>query len=673
MAYKVDGTYNTVCPRDCFGVCSLRVGVESGKVVKISGNSNNGNSDGNICIKGASYAKRLYHPERLKYPLLRDKTTNGFSRISWDAALELISNKLTKYKEEHGSESIMYLSGWGHTGVFNDYSNSFWSQFGTVTSAYGSLCMAAGKTGVKYTYGNTVKHNNNGDLQNAKLIIVWGSNPANTNIHRMRNIKKAVKNGAKLIVIDPRVSETMVDGAIRIHPRGGTDALLAMGVAKLLIERNICDYDFISKHVLGFEEYKERLSSYSMEEISEKTEVSVDKLTEIVDEIEKSPTYALISGTGKSRYSNGGQTERCVSVLTALTGSIGVSGGGYYFSDNQQPDLRWTNQPKDKFEMDCKIHVGSIAHEIGSQTPKIKAMWIEKTNPLTSLPNVNILKAAMKDIDFIVVVEHFMTDTSYAADLVLPAAMFAEKNDLISVYGDSYIHLLQKIVEPYGECKSEPEIYRLLGAKLGLDLEYLPIVNEDTINKLLKDNNIKTDYEELSKKPYLTKEYRGIAYDDFVFDTPSGKIEIYSEQMKGWNEDPLPSYNEITEGRYSSPELYKKYPIHFLSAHAFERINSQFVEMQLSKKNDIPKLQMNTDDARQRNISNGDLVRVFNDRGEIDVICEVGNIIKVGTAHIYEGWSEKSNASANKLTKGFKTDIGNGTVFHDCLAEIIKL
>lgn len=671
MAYKVDGTYNTVCPRDCFGVCSLKVTTENGKIVRVSGNDNNKNSDGKLCIKGASYTKRIVHPERLKHPMLLDKHTGKYDRISWNDAVNLISDKLTNFRDEFGSESVMHLSGWGHTGVFNNYSNNFWSQYGTVTAAYGSLCMAAGKTGVKYTYGDTVKHNSNNDIQNAKLVIVWGANPANTNIHRMRNIKKAVKKGARLIVIDPRVSETMIDGALRIHPRGGTDALLAMGVAKLLIENNICDYEFINENVIGFDEYKEKLSKYSLEEISEITDVDIHLIEEIASEIEKNKIYALISGTGKSRYTNGGQTERAVAVLPALTGSIGVSGGGYYFSDSQQPNFKWDSLLKEKYEMNSKIHVGRLAYELSKQTPDIKFMWIEKANPLTSSPDINLLKTAMNNVDFIVVVEHFMTDTANVADLVLPAAMFSEKDDLHCVYGDSYIHLLQKITEPYKECKSEPEIYRLLGEKLGFDLEYLPIVNEECIDKLLEENNINTTYKQLSETPYLLETYRNIAYEDLIFDTPSGKIEIYSAQMKAMNEDALPNYKDIKESRTS--KLYERYPLNLLSAHAAERINSQFTEMELSKKNTVPKIQINKVDAEIRSLADGDLVRIFNDRGELNVICQVGENIRLGTVHIYEGWGERYKASVNKLTKGRKTDIGNGTAFHDCLVEVHKI
>lgn len=671
MLQKKSGVFNTVCPRDCFGVCALQVTVEDGKVIKVTGHDDNNNSEGKCCSKGASYFKRLYHPERLTVPMLRKD--NEFHEITWDQALDLLVNKINTYKSEQGPESIMYLSGWGHTGIMNDYANNFWSQIGPITTSYGSLCMAAGKAGVKYTYGNTVKHHNNQDLQNAQLIIVWGANPANTNIHRMRNIKKAVKRGAKLIVIDPRVSESMIPGAVRIHPKGGTDGLLAMGLAKLLIENNHCDEAFVNKHVLGFDVYKQALSQLSLQEVSMVTEVSLDQIHLLADAISRHPIYALVSGTGKSRYTNGGQTERAISILPALTGSIGVSGGGYYFSDGQQPRINLDYRGLRPYQMNSKIHVGKIAEELTTQTPDIKMMWIEKANPLTSCPNVNQLAVAMDAIEFVVVVEHFMTDTSKVADLILPAAMFAEKNDLVAVYGDAYIHLLQKITDPYGACKSEPEIYRMLGEKMNLDLELLPLVDAAMIDDLLIHNGVHTSYKKLSATPFLTENYNSIAFEDFKFDTPSGKIEIYSEQMKNAGLSPLPSYVPTSEHAHVTPELFKKYPLSFLSAHAAERINSQFTEMKLSPKHQTPSLEIHPLDAEDRKILNGDRIRIFNDRGELTLRCTVTTAIKEGTVHVYEGWGERFNASINKLTQGRLTDFASGTAFHDCLVEVEKL
>lgn len=365
MTYKPDGAYITVCPRDCFGSCSLEVNVEDDKVIAIKGSPVNDNSAGRLCVKGLSYVKRLRHPDRLRYPLLKDNKTGKFNRLSWDDALVLIGNKLKDHKEKQSTESVMYINSWGHTGVFNDYANYFWNQYGQITTAYGGLCNNAGKLAMKYTYGDIVKHNNNGDLENASLIIVWGSNPANTNIHRMYHIKKAMKKGAQVIVIDPRVSESMVEGTINIHPRPGSDGLLAMGIAKRLIEKDICDKEFIDAYVLGFDDYKKHLDDYSYEYILSKTELEFDDLETIVSAIEKNPIYALVTGTGKSRYSNGGQAERAVCSLPALTGSIGLKGGGCYFTDNQTPKFKWpVLNTLTNYQMTPKIHIGKLGQDL---------------------------------------------------------------------------------------------------------------------------------------------------------------------------------------------------------------------------------------------------------------------------------------------------------------------
>jgi anaerobic selenocysteine-containing dehydrogenase len=673
LTYKANGVYTTVCPRDCFGSCTLDLRVEDGKVTKITGNGVNKNSAGTLCVKGASYVKQLAHPDRLKYPLLKDKKSGCFNRLSWTEALDLIKTHLVKHREAGSTESVMYINSWGHAGVFNDYANYFWSQYGPISVTYGDLCNGAGSLAMKYTYGNVVKHNNNADLENAKLIIVWGSNPANTNIHRMRHIKKAVEKGAQLIVIDPRVSETMIEGAVRIHPRGGTDALLAIGVAKRLIEKGLCDEKFIGAYVHGYEAYRDHVATYSMADILERTELTSEAIETLVAAIEKNPIYALITGTGKSRYSNGGQAERAVCILPALTGSIGLSGGGCYFTDNQTPKMTW---PVLKEGLDCKmkarVHIGKLGQDLGRLKPGIKFLWLEKANPMTSWPNTTATRKAISDIDFTVVVDHFMTDTAKLADLVLPAAMFAEKDDLVSAYGDSYIHLLQKVVDPPYECKSEAEIFRDLGQTMGFDMEALPIVDAEFVTDFLAFNGINTDYQTLTKGPYLMEGYKDIAFEDRVFQTPSGKIEIYSEQMVQWNEAPLPSYKPLQEGEESNRGALRQYPLHLLTSHPKERINAQFIEMKLSPKHRVPEIEIHPVDAERRQINHGDLVRVYNDLGDLFIKADVRPSVKEGMVNLYEGWDEAHGACGNKLIFARETDIGRGTAYYDAWVQIEK-
>jgi len=225
----------TVCPKDCFGSCSLEVEVEKGKVVKVRGNRNSPVNQGRICIKGKNYPNMVYGPERLLYPLQRiGKRGKGeFKRISWEQALDIIYEKFKNLKEQYGPESVLYYNRFANLGVVKNCAYGFWYQFGGFTSTYGGLCDSAAQEAINLTYGE-VKHNKISDLQNSKLIILWGSNPAYTNIHLMHHVNKAVDKGAKLITIDIRENESGAKSHLYLNPRPGTDGCLALGIASQL-------------------------------------------------------------------------------------------------------------------------------------------------------------------------------------------------------------------------------------------------------------------------------------------------------------------------------------------------------------------------------------------------------------------------------------------------------
>ncbi len=661
---KKDGQYITVCPRDCFGGCGLTVDIDKGQINKISGNRVNENSEGFFCPKGASYKERLKHPKRLLSPLL--KKVDTFEPVAWEDAFDLIISKLDILKKNNNTEAMFYLMGYGAMGALNEYGRSFWHQYGDITSTYGSLCMSGGKKGFQTLYGEEVRQNRNEYLENTKLIIVWGSNPANTNIHRMRYIKKAIKKGAKLIVIDPRKSETMIEGCISIHPRGGTDGLLAIGVAKLLIQYDFINHSFINKYCIGFDAYLGEINKYDFDFIVNETGVSYNDIQIIAESIGQEPNYALVTGSGKSRYDNGGQTERCVSMLPALTGSIGKSNNGIYFLDSQQPKVNWHNYPKSLFSYKEKVHVGMLAYDMSNLSPRIEMLWMEKVNPIASNPDINRLKEVFSQIPFKVVVDHFLTETALEADLILPAAMFTEKNDLLTVYGDSYIQLQQKLTEPLGLCKSEVDIYRTLGERMNFDLDYLPKSDEHTINEVLKANKINTNYEDLTKKPFLFESYNSIAYEDLIFSTVSGKIELYSKQLEEQGLSPVPTYVKPSHINKTN----KKYPLHLLSAHSKNMINSQFKEMKINQKESY--IEVNTIDAKARGIRHNEMVYVYNEQGEISVRAHVGDTVRQGMVHMYHGCDYNGKSNINRLVKGQKTDFGDGTSFHNNCVELRK-
>jgi len=668
-------TFFTVCPKDCFGSCSLEVEIEKGKVVKIRGNRNSPVNQGRICIKGKNYPNMVYGPERLLYPLQRiGKRGKGeFKRISWEQALDIIYKNLKNFKEQYGPESVLYHNRFANLGVMKNCAYSFWYQFGGFTSTYGGLCDSAAQEAINLTYGE-VKHNRISDLENSKLVILWGSNPAYSNIHLMHHINKAVDRGAKLITIDIRKNESGSKSNLYLNPRPGTDGCLALGIANQLIENNLIDDNFIEQHTFGFAEFKELVKNYPLNKVSNTTEIPLHKIKSIINYIKESPEYTLVCGMGVQRYTNAGQTVRAICLLPALTGSIGKKGCGFYFSDRQAPELNWPFSPEKPNRIRNSIPVAKLASELDNQVnPPIKAMWNEQANPMTSNPNINLLARAMNKLDFIVVADLFLTDTARMADIILPATSMFEYYDLVTGYGHSYIQLQQKLIEPPGECKHESEIYRLLGKRFGFNLDYLPENNLSTLEKIIGSSNLNVDIDELKEKPYLHPSYQEIAFSDLKFNTPTKKVEFFSQRTRErWGEDPLPKYSESIENKYSSPNVYNKYPLSLISSHAYNKMNSQFSDMSILKEK--PFVWINPRDAAKRGINENDKVRIYNERGSLILKAVLTEKITPGIVHTYFGWWDGVHqVNINKLIRDYISDIGNGTAFHNCLVEIQKV
>ena len=617
----------------------------------------------------------VYGPERLLYPLQKiGKRGEGeFKRISWEQALDLIYKKLKNLREQYGPESVLYYNRFANLGVVKNCAYSFWYQFGGFTSTYGGLCDSAAQEAINLTYGE-VKHNRISDLENSKLIILWGSNPAYTNIHIMHHINKAVDKGAKLLTIDIRENESGTKSNLYLNPRPGTDGCLALGIANQLIENNIIDDNFIDRHTFGFSEFKELVKNYPLEKVSATTEIPLPKIKNIINYIKENPRYALICGMGVQRYTNAGQTVRAISLLSALTGSIGKKGCGFYFSDRQAPELNWPFSPPKPERIRNSIPVAKLASGMDNQIdPPIKAMWIEQANPMTSNSNINLLARVMNKLELIVVADLFLTDTARMADIILPAASMYEYLDLITGYGHSYIQLQQKMIDPPGECKHESEMYRLLGKKFGFNLDYLPENSLDTIEKIIRNSNLNTEIDESKEKPYLHPSYQEIAFGDLKFNTPTQKIEFFSQRVKDrWGKNPLPAYNEPVENKYTSPNIYSKYPLSLITSHAHNKMNSQFSDISILKEE--PFIWINPHDAKTRGINDGEKVKVYNERGDLVLKAILTEKVSPGIVHTYFGWwNGVHHANLNKLTGEYISDIGYGTAFHNCLVEIQKV
>ncbi len=616
----------------------------------------------------------FYGSERLLYPLQRiGKRGKGeFKRISWEQALDIIHQKLKNLREQYGPESVLYYNRFANLGVVKNCAYGFWYQFGGFTSTYGGLCDEAAQEAINLTYGK-VKHNKISDLENSKLIILWGSNPAYTNIHIMHYINNAVDKGAELITIDIRENESGAKSHLYLNPRPGTDGCLALGIANQLINNNIIDNNFIDHHTFGFIEFKELVKNYPLGKVSDITGIPLHKIEAMIGFIKNTPEYALICGMGVQKYTNGGQTIRAISLLPALTGSIGKKGCGFYFSDRQAPELNWPFFPPKSKRIRNSIPIAKLASELDNQTnPPVKAAWIEQANPMTSNPNTNLLAQEMDKLELIVVADLFLTDTARMADIILPATSMFEYYDLVTGYGHSYIQLQQKLIEPPGECKHESEMYRLLGKKFGFNLDYLPKNDLDAIEKIISSSNLDTNIKKLKGEPYHHSNYQEIAFCDFKFNTPARKIEFFCKKMEEkWDKEPLPVYHENTENKCTSQEIYNKYPLSLITSHAHNKMNSQFSDISILKEE--PFVWINPHDAAKRAIKENDRVKMYNERGSLILKAILTEKVTPGIVHTYFGWWDGVHqTNINKLIGEYLSDIGYGTAFSNCLVEIQK-
>ncbi len=674
--------FSTACPRNCYSTCSFKVVVENEKIINIQPNNANKATPEGICLKGLSYIERANSVQRILFPL--KKNENGkFERISWKEAFDIIAFKLKFYKQNFGSHSILFYSASGMSGMLNDISSNFWKLFGGVTRVHGNLCWPAGLEAVRLTLGEN-KHNVPWDLANSKLIIIWGKNPAETNIQQTIFINQAQENGAKLIVIDPRRTQSAERADYLLQIKPGTDAFLALTIANILIRKNLYDKNFVEKYVLGFEEFAKHVEKFTLEEAEKITDIPSKYIEIIAEFIAKIKPMTIVPGYGMQRYTNGGQSVRAILALSVLTGNIGKPGAcfhyanlqSYIFDDLKEP-LNYFPENKINEIFKRTISTANLGNEIvNAKNPEIKMLWCERGNPVTQNPNTNIVLKAVRNLDFRVVVEQFMTDTAKEADIILPAKNMFEQSDIIGSYWNPYIQLKQKVVEPAGEVKPETEIYWHLAKKLNFNEEdiknYLiepgDFAVENYLNKIL-EKFPEITLEKLKENPQLANNHEEIAFSNFVFPTLSGKIELFSQTAKSlWNISELPDYVETKENTNNS-----EYKFNLLSPNTKNRIHSQFGNLLMIKALEPePYVTINPTDAILKNIKQNDFVRIFNSRGNIVLKAKLSFEIKTGCISVSNGWWNDEGGNVNFLSKGYETDIGYGSAFHDNMVDFEK-
>ncbi|MBM3790416.1 MAG: hypothetical protein FJW35_08710, partial [Acidobacteria bacterium] len=418
--------YTTACPRNCYSTCSMRVLVEDGRLVRIEPHPDNAAAPEGVCLKGLSYVERVHSPDRLLHPMRRLPGRREHRRITWDEALDTIADRLGRYRRAPGPQSVLYYTGSGTKGLLNSVGMAFWRLLGGCTTTYGDLCWPAGLEATRLTLGEN-KHNAPWDLVNSRLIVLWGKNSAETNVHQMPFVEQAVESGARLIVIDPRRTESAERAELLIQPRPGTDGALALALAHLLIRNGAIDGEFVRKHVLGYPEFERMVRSCTPEWAGEVTDVPAGYIARLAEYFGSTKPATICAGFGMQRYSNSGQTMRAIIALLAITGNIGLPGAGWQFANLQSHIFDAVRDPLAFYppeQPDGVVRVSVSTARLGvdvlaTRDPELKMVWVERGNPVAQNPETHTVLRAFRSLEFRVVVDQFMTDTAREADIVL--------------------------------------------------------------------------------------------------------------------------------------------------------------------------------------------------------------------------------------------------------------
>lgn len=650
----------SACTADCPGTCSIIAQVENGEIKKLRGNPEHEITSGFICKNTRHYLKeRFYSPKRILHPL---KKENGeWVQIKWDEALEIAANKIRVASKKYGSQSILYYQGYGARTALRILNRRFFNLLGGVSTLYGSICGGTGQAGQKRDMGVRLSHDPMSHL-NSKVIIVWGRNPAVTDVHLWKILIQARRKGAKLVVIDPVKTETTKRADLHLQPAPGSDIYLSMALAKIILQENLTADEFIKNHTEHFHGYLKLLETCSLEELSQITDISLEDLFSLARLYAEGSPSSIILGWGLQRYQNGHLTFRLIDALAAITGNIGKIGGGVshgfdeygYFNQEYALDESTNNQRN--------LAMPILGDEIlQTHAPPIKLIFITAGNPLAMLANSIKVKKAFEMVDYVIMVDQFLNDTADVADLFLPATSFLEDEDLVGSYGHHWISPLKPVVEPQGECKSELQIFQVLAEELGFGdemsgtpREWLKKLAEPIINEGIS-------IEEIFMKPHRFPSAPITPFADGEFLTKSGKFEFITEQE---------SEKILTNDIYncsSSKEFY----LRLLSISPRNWIGSEIPEKEQMK--DVLEVQVHPKILKREEIHDGDEVWLESGEGQLLVKVRENQEIRPDYVLTHRGGWHKYGKCVNVLTRDLLSDEGNGAPYYETFVKLKRI
>ena len=676
-------TVRGACPHDCPDTCALRITVQAGRVTRVQGDPDHPPTHGALCTKVSRYAERSYSPDRVLTPLRRvgQKGEGRFEPCSWDEALDAIAAKLQAIAARD-PEAILPYSYAGTMGLVQGeaMAGRFFHQLGA-SRLDRTICANAGGDALLATYGGKVgmhlRH-----FAHSKLLLIWGSNPITSSVHFWTFAQQAKRDGAKLVCIDPRRTDTADKCHQHIALLPGTDGALALGLMHELIANDQLDHDYIDQHVDGWPALRDKALQWPPDRVAAVCGISADEVRGLARDYGSTRPAAIRLNYGMQRVRGGGNAVRLIALLPCLVGAWRQPAGGLLLSASgwfkpaiaadwlQRPDLLAGRQPR-------TINMTTIGDDLQRESspdfgPRVEAVIVYNSNPVAIAPDSRqVARGFAREDLFTVVLEHFLTDTADHADYVLPATTQLEHWDAHSSYGHTDVLLNEPAIAPVGLARSNAEIFRGLAARMGrTDPRFREPCFSDSDETLargaFKPGHVNGDT--LRAQGWASLDLPDAPFANGGFPTPSGKAIVDAPGIG------VPDFVPNYESAQSSPELAARYPLAMISPPARHFLNSSFVNVaSLRAAEKEPRLELHPQDAAARGIASGDAVRVFNDRGSYRCVADVSDRARPGVVNGLGIWWRKlglNGTNVNELTHQRLTDLGRAPSFYDCLVEV---
>jgi anaerobic selenocysteine-containing dehydrogenase len=673
------------CPLDCPDTCAWHIEVEGERAVALRGDRQHPFTAGALCGKVNRYLDAVYDPDRLLHPLGRvgPKGEGRFERITWDEAIARTVEGLRAALDRHGPEAILPYYYAGTMGRIQG-----WTLGPRLFRALGAsrlllnLCSGAASAANDATLGAPVGYDPE-DVVHSKLLILWGTNPLNANVHQWKFVLEARRRGAHLVAIDPIRTDSAArcDEHVALLP--GTDAALALGLMRAVVDSGTADRDWLDRHTVGWPALEERLGDWPVERAAQVCGLEVAVVRGLGERLAATRPTAIRVGLGLQRHGGAGAAVRAILAIPAVTGDWRhVGGGALSLTSGHFPyDTAAVVSPPDLLQPPARtLNMSRLGEALTTlDEPPVTAMVVFGANPAASNPNQNSVRQGLaRDDLFLAVLEQRLTDTTDYADVVLPVTMQPEHMDLFGAYGHLYVAWNEPAIPAPGECLPNTEVFRRIARALGLEHPRLYDSDLELGRQLLDTDACRErgiTLELLRERGWLRASGFDVGTAPFAnggFPTASGKVELWSERLAAQGLDPLVGYvppHEIVDG-----ELAERYPLVLMAPAGRFFLNSTFASIGWHRSKMGPvQVHLHPEDAEARGLADGDEIRVRNDRGSFLARALVDDAARPGVAFLFKShWPKlvEGGANANATTPERDADLAGAPTFHDNRVEI---